>query len=92
METRSKADKINFAFVFIPPDDADDAEEYGAKLVEYNEAREWLDQFYNCTQQSIKTGRKILMIVGTESYPEAVWSMKKNHYKGRCFLEWKVSE
>jgi hypothetical protein len=90
METRSKADKINFSSVFIPPDE--DAEEYGAKLIEYNEAREWLDQFYPCTQRTIATGRKILLIVGTESYVEEVWSMRKNHYKGACVLEWKLSE
>ena len=90
METRSKADKINFSSVFSPPDD--DAEEYGAKLVEYNEARDWLDQFYPCTQRTIATGRKILMIVGTESYVQEVWSMKTNHYRGTCYLEWTLSE
>jgi len=90
MHTKSKADKINFASVFIPPDD--DAEDYGAKLIEYNEAREWLDQFYPCTQRTIATGRKILLIVGSESYVEEVWSMRKNHYRGTCHLEWKLKE
>lgn len=90
METKSKADKINFSFVFIPPDD--DAEEFGAKLAEYNEARDWLDQFYPCKQRTIATGRKILLIVGSESHVEEIWSMKKNHYKGTCHLEWKLGE
>jgi hypothetical protein len=88
MEKRLKADKINFSSVFIPPDD--DAEDYGAKLIEYNEARDWLDQFYPCTQRTIATGRRVLLIVGTESYLEEVWSMTKNHYKGTCHLEWKL--
>jgi len=86
----SKAGKIGFSMVFIPPEG--NAEEYGAKLVEYNEAREWLDQFYPCTQRTISTGRRVLLIVGTESYVEEVWSMKNNHYRGACHLEWKLSE
>jgi hypothetical protein len=84
--TESKANKINFSMVFVPPEK--DSIEYGSELTEYNEAREWLDQFYPCTQRTIATGRKILLIVGTESYVEEVWSMKKNNYQGVCYLEW----
>jgi hypothetical protein len=90
MSQTNKADKIGFSMVFNPPED--DAEDYGQKLIEYNEAREWLDQFYPCTQRAIATGRKVLLIVGKESYVEEVWSMKNNHYRGTCHLEWKLSE
>jgi len=90
MQTKSKANKINFAFVFIPPED--DADEYEFELKEYREAREWLDQYYPCTKRRIETGRKVLLVVGSESYVEEVWSMKKNHHKGVCYLEWKLKE
>lgn len=90
MGITSKANKINFSSVFIPPED--NAENYVEQLIEYIEAREWLDQFYPCRQRTIATGRKILLIVGSESYVEEVWSVKKNHHRGTCYLEWKLNE
>lgn len=87
---KTTADKVPYSQVFIPPED--DEDEYEFKLKEYREAREWLDQFYPCTARTIATGRKVLLIVGTESYVEEVWSMKNNHYKGTCYLEWRCEE
>lgn len=62
--------------------------EFVFKDTEYSEAREWLDQFYPCVQQTISTGRKILLIVGDESWVKQVWSMKNDNYKGVCYLEY----
>lgn len=67
---------------------AESLREDGLAMKEYIEAREWLDQFYPCTQQTIATGRKHLLIVGTETWVEQVWSMKNDHYRGTCYLEY----
>lgn len=85
--TKTTADKVNFSLVFQPPEDGDP--EYDFKLKEYNEARQWLDQYYPCTALTIASGRKHLLIVGTESYVEEVWSMKNDYYRGTCYLEWR---
>lgn len=100
-----RADKIDYSMVFHPfewDDKAFDAmtpeeqpahaKEATLKDTEYREAREWLDQWYPCTQRTIATGRKVLLIVGTESYPLEVWSCRKDNYKTICYLEWKNDE
>jgi hypothetical protein len=100
-----RADKIDYSMVFHPfewDDKAFDAmneeqrRQYAREATlhdtEYREAREWLDQWFACTQQAIATNRKVLLIVGTETYPTQVWSCRKNHYKTICYLEWERKE
>ena len=87
---KTTADKVPYSQVFVEPEEG--ADNYEFEMKEYREAREWLDQFYPCTKRTIATGRRVLLIVGTESYVEEVWSMKNNHYKGTCYLEWRCEE
>lgn len=87
---KTTADKVPYSRVFVEPDEGVD--DYVLEAKEYVEAREWLDQFYPCTERTIATGRRVLLIVGTESYVEEVWSMKNNHYRGTCYLEWRREE
>jgi hypothetical protein len=92
MFVQNRADRINYSMVFSPPEENlwdTDPELYDKELAEWREAQDWLDQFYDCRLQCATTGRKHLLIVGTESYVEEVWSMKNNHYRGVCYLEWK---
>jgi hypothetical protein len=87
---KTTADKVNYSLVFTEPEEGE--EDYEFKSKEYREARQWLDQFYPCTALTIASGRRHLLIVGTESYVEEVWSMKNNNYKGTCYLEWRRPE
>ena len=89
---KTTADKVPYSQCFVPPEDGEFVDDYEYHLKEYNEARQWLDQFYPCTALTIASGRKVLLIVGSESYVEEVWSMKNNHYKGTCYLEWRRPE
>lgn len=101
----SRCDKINYSMVFQPfafddkafdvmtvDEQTDYMLEATLKDTEYREAREWLDQWYPCTQRTLATGRKILLLVGDESYPLEVWSCRKDNYKTICYLEWKNDE
>ena len=74
------ADKIKYDMVLVPGEDHNG--------IPYHESVQWLEQFYPCGERAQQTGRRILLIVGGES-PTEVWSMKNNHYKGKCYLEWK---
>jgi hypothetical protein len=87
---KTTADKVNYSRVFSPPDKPFDMNDPDWK--EYREARQWLDQFYPCTAVCIASGRNHLLVVGTESYVEEVWSMKNDYYKGTCYLEWRRPE
>ncbi len=91
------ANKLQPCQIFIPPIwsenlTEEEKQEYRTQMVEYEEAREWLNQFYPCVQQTIKTNRKILLVIGSETYVEQVWSMKNNYYKGKCYLEWELAQ
>lgn len=87
---KTTADKVPYSQVFAEPEEGED--DYEFKLKEYKEAREWLNQFYPCTERTIVTCRRVLLIVGTESCVEEVWSMKNNNYRGTCYLEWRREE
>ena len=89
---KTTADKVPYSQVFVPPEDGEFVDDYEYHLKEYIEARQWLDQFYPCTAITIASGRRVLLIVGDESYVEEVWSMKNNNYKGTCYLEWRRPE
>lgn len=91
-QRKSKADKIKYSMVFTPPvwEENGDQAEYDFALKEYREAQDWLMQFYNCRLECSLTGRKVLLIVGTETYVEQVWSMKNDNYRGTCYLEWEL--
>jgi len=100
-----RSDRVGYSQVFAPTEDneweaVDYADPSYSELIkclkerdnEYVEARQWLDQFYPCTANAISTNRRVLLLVGTESYPEEVWSCRKNHYRTICYLEWKRPE
>jgi hypothetical protein len=87
---KTTADKVPWSQAFIEPEAGED--DYHLKNKEYAEARQWLDQFYPCTAVTMASGRRVLLIVGDESYVEEVWSMKNNNYKGTCYLEWRREE
>ncbi len=87
---KTTADKVPYSQVFVEPEAGED--DYALKNKEYFEARQWLDQFYPCTAITMASGRRVLLIVGDESYVEEVWSMKNNNYRGTCYLEWRREE
>lgn len=76
--TKSKADKVNY-FLAVAPGDED-----------YAETVDWLEQFFPLKASMILTNRRVVLVVGSESYVEEIWTMKNNHYRGVCHLEWEV--
>ena len=77
---KSRADKVNYFMVAVPGDE------------EYTDTVDWLEQFYPLKASMIRSDRRIVLVVGSSTYVEEIWTMRNNHYHGVCHLEWKLKE
>lgn len=90
-----KANKINYFAAVVPPPEPPDwsnlTTEYREQLREHDEWIDWLNQFFPAKIRSLQTHRRIYLVVGTESYPEQIWSMRHDRWNGIAYLEWEAA-